>query len=340
MLRDGAAPTYRSTEATAAFRNIVALSVIPYSRASLASYPRSSGVFWGDAFLFHPWMVGRDNEHVVGQSPALLHVHLVEEFRGQTSPTVPVLDVSDRDVDRPLFDELARRWERGFKKKTRGHKDTKLFRSLNMAYNASLVPTASSETLVVDIGRMLALWVSAFEILVHPGKGGVVTKDRVLDVLDHQAEWARKDVAAMTYPAFSGKNEPLRQRKLSSWFYSRLYEVRNDFLHGNPIASTSHRVERRGKKSLLDIAAPLYRFALSSTLGIQSPPRRVGKFDSEAFAQAVVRRNTMFVHFQRTFEDALVAALGRRTYARLFGHTLRSAQSSIRRMPLTAVKSA
>lgn len=49
--------------------------------------------------------------------------------------------------------------------------DVALTRSLNMAYHASLLP-AGTDTTFYDVGRIVSLWVSAFEILVHPGGNG------------------------------------------------------------------------------------------------------------------------------------------------------------------------
>jgi hypothetical protein len=42
-----------------------------------------------------------------------------------------------------------------------------LFRSLNMA-NQALQAPGGTDTTYYDVGRSIALWISAFEILAHP----------------------------------------------------------------------------------------------------------------------------------------------------------------------------
>jgi len=202
------------------------------------------------------------------------------------------------------------------------HDEIKLFRSLNMAYNACFIPAASRETLLFDVGRLLSLWVSAFEILAHPGPGGKATRDGVLDALDQQPFWVGNEVRDLVIPiaaARAKKADPPVLRKLPSWFYVRLYDARNDFLHGNPVTATSHLIEPDGAKSLLDVAATLYRFALASALRLAVPPTPVSSgFNTLQHAEAIVKQS-IFVNYNKTYEDALLHALSASTYKTFFG---------------------
>ncbi|MGD9724752.1 MAG: hypothetical protein AB7I59_30945 [Geminicoccaceae bacterium] len=60
-------------------------------------------------------------------------------------------------------------WEVRFGTKDPEWPDRALFRSLNMAYYAAQTPFDAAGT-PYDAGRLVGLWVSAYEILVHDGK--------------------------------------------------------------------------------------------------------------------------------------------------------------------------
>ena len=123
-------------------------------------------VFYSRSFDFYPWMVSRDNESLVASTPARAGLHDVGCFAGQTASEVHLAEVSPGDLDRPLFDALLKRWQHVYGGQEASSEDTKLMRSLNMAFHASQ-PPADQGAMVFDYGRILALWVSALEILVH-----------------------------------------------------------------------------------------------------------------------------------------------------------------------------
>ena len=95
--------------------------------------------------------------------------------------------------------------------------------------------------------------------------------------------------------------------------------LRGDFLHGNPVTATSHLIEPDGAKSLLDVAATLYRFALASALRLAVPPTPVSSgFNTLQHAEAIVKQS-IFVNYNKTYEDALLHALSASTYKTFFG---------------------
>lgn len=162
IVRDDVLPKVARVEPLASFRDLVALCVIPHCRSLAAVYRNPHRISYSNSFSFYPWMLGTDNEHLVASTPAMTALHVVEEFHGQSSPELPVMQLSE--VDEPLFEALLRRWKRHYLGKRQRWQDRALFRSLTQA---AKLP-ASIDTTLYDLGRMAALWVSAFEVLAHP----------------------------------------------------------------------------------------------------------------------------------------------------------------------------
>jgi hypothetical protein len=112
-----------------------------------------------------------------------------------------------------------------------------------MAFASSKMP-GTVDVRLFDLGRIVSLWVSAFEILAHPriGRSGLF---QVYDLLG-KAPWHDKKLAQRKYRAHISSNK-LKQksaplRSLPCWLYGELYHARNDFLHGNPIRQNKLRV--------------------------------------------------------------------------------------------------
>jgi hypothetical protein len=153
----------------------------------------------------------------------------VQKFNGQSSVVIFRVGLGPRDVDQPLLDALLARWHRRYCSPAVEWSDIALFRSLNMAYGASLQP-AGIDTTFYDVGRIIALWISAFEILTHPGgsdRGGI----KKVFALIEGTPWIFPKSGALDYE--TGK--PKTKRTLASWLYQKLHDCRNDFLHGNPV---------------------------------------------------------------------------------------------------------
>ncbi len=120
-------------------------------------------------------------------------------------------------------------------------------RALNMGFHASQ-PPADQGASVFDYGRILALWVSALEILVHTGERA--SRTRVLKHLN-RVDWLEESC---------GK----KAQEVCRAIYCR----RNDFLHGNPIdVEAAERLMSR--ESLFGAAAPLFRMAVATFLGLE-----------------------------------------------------------------------
>jgi hypothetical protein len=126
---------------------------------------------------------------------------------------------------------------------------------------------ASSNTTLYDIGRSFGLWVSAFEILAHPGRGGGSNIDKVYCLFE-QAVYSSHKTAAQKFKAIKSKT----RRSLPCSAYGKMYQLRNDFMHGNPIIASRIK-PRKDRPALFWIAPALYRLALTGFLKI-SPSRK------------------------------------------------------------------
>jgi hypothetical protein len=248
-------------------------------------------------------MVDRSGEDLIASTPAMLGTHDVDAFHGQSSPEMPVHTLSDYDIDHPLLDALIACWNRRYTAVRPDWGDRALFRSLNMANQASLTP-AGTDTTFYDVGRTVALWVSAFEILAHPGKGKTGPK-AVYDMLD-RAPWNHRRCRHNRYKAYMPGSKPANRRSLGCWLYGELYQARNHFLHGNPVRRED-LIIKRAKRSLFQYAAPLYRMALSGFLQLRFAEPMPSATDSEAFGQHIAR-SMEFSGYQTTIEDGLLTA--------------------------------
>ena len=195
LVRADAPKSYYTAEAITAFRDILSLSVVLYTRAT--RFSAASGLAYTNTFQFYPWMLDNRFEDMLLQNPAMVHAHLLSLFGGQSFPEQGCASIMDVDVDRPLALALLDRWVVRFSGGAVEWRDKVLFRSLNMANEAGRIP-AQTAAVFWDAGRLLALWVSALEILAHPGgTTGRSDFDAVADLLE-RVTWLDPTLTAAT----------------------------------------------------------------------------------------------------------------------------------------------
>jgi hypothetical protein len=294
-----------TTEAIAGFRDVIALSVIPLSWANQLASPHQFRTYYSDAFTFYPWMLDRHFEHLMAQTPAMMGIQDIEEFGGQTLPAVPPAPMGLFEIDEQLLTILLAAWRRRFSSGRPSWRDLALFRSLNMAQQASRMP-AGPEATIYDLGRQIGLWVSAFEILAHTGAGGRSDLGKVIDLID-RAPWHIKACRLKLYGILK-KGKAVRRGVLGTKLYRMLYDLRNDFLHGNPITRSdlTHR-RRLPTVSWAAYAAPLYRVALASFLEAEPNLTLLPPGVAEGSASPI---STRLRQEHRTYEKALATAAG------------------------------
>ncbi|MQX97101.1 hypothetical protein GHK03_13295 [Sinorhizobium medicae] len=176
------------------------------------------------------------------------------------------LQISTIGCRHALFAELSRPWARRFGSENVESEDRAIFRSLNMAYQASIMP-GGQEATFYDIGRLITLWVSAMEILIHPGPGGGAYKSGVKDLLD-SAQRCDNGLKALAHPVPKNKNTT-QDRTLASSIYFRIDALRSDFMHGNDV--TVERLVTDNGTPLLHVGASLYRMAIATKIGVLPP---------------------------------------------------------------------
>jgi hypothetical protein len=268
IARDDALPDLTAA-ALLSFRDLVAISIIPYSRSLSTVYRTTNRIVYANSFWIYPWTLAKDNQSLTTATPAFTGMHVVEAFHGQSSPDLPVMQI--RDIDTPLLEALLARWKRHYLGRRRDWKDRALFRSLNMAVQAALLP-AGVGTTIFDLGRSVSLWVSAFEILSHPrvSKAGLFT----VYPLFEGVTYCDRNVGRRRYAAYVPEQQKRKnkrrnvkepRRSLACWIYGELYQARNNFLHGNRVSKRT--LSPKGTKDGLFWLAPsVYRLALTGFL--------------------------------------------------------------------------
>lgn len=300
---DDVRPKLAKSSALVSFRDLIAMCVIPYARSLNLVYRTGYRITYSNSFWLYPWMLDRYNEHLIARTPAFLGFHTVEEFHGQSSPELSVMELED--LDEVLFEELLSRWKRHFLGKRQRWEDRALFRSLNMATQAAQLPAGVDATLY-DFGRMSALWVSAFEILAHSRTKK--SNPRCVYPLLERICYLEPRVGQRKYAAYQNwdlKKKPWPRRPLPCWLYGKLYQARCDFLHGNRLGPKP--LNPRGLKvDLVSLAPLLYRLALIGFLRLPTLPKlRKSASGAEAISEYLSAR-ALLQDYQGSTERALL----------------------------------
>ena len=69
ICRDDTPVTYRSVDAVAAFRDAIAMAIIPQSWAKVLRYGSTMGIKYSDYFAVYPWMLDKNFEHLIASPP-------------------------------------------------------------------------------------------------------------------------------------------------------------------------------------------------------------------------------------------------------------------------------
>lgn len=298
LVRSDKFDQYRPAEALAGFRDAMAMSTVPYAWAHVLRFENNHNIKYSNWFSFYPWLVDKNYDGLVMQSMAQLGAHEVKALKGQTGPGISYMALDPRMVDQALLPALLERWIARFGTHSPTKKDIRLFRSLNMAFSAGMLP-GNVEVTIYDLGRSIALWVSAFEILTENG-----TCEAVYKLLEG-TKWNLSDNSDAIYEPHKYKpGQP--KRSLPVWMYGAMNHARNDFIHGNDI-SPSRLIVSPGKRPLTHYTAPLYRMALTAFLDLKPPP--VVPREGESQHDAHWRHMHDFGWFQRNIEAAIATVM-------------------------------
>lgn len=212
--------SFKTIDAAAGFRDAVAVNTIGTTWSLLLAGKNATRIAYTDQFAFYPWAVSRDPKYLIGTSPAVWALHDPKRFRGQIHPGLSPMEHRGGNLDRNVMVEMLNAWSRRFGPDPVSWKDTALFRSLNMAFHAGGMPVETDMT-PYDAGRALSLWISAMEIIVHPGgtsRGGRRTLQDTFSAVKWMSE---------------RKSQALHDNAAS--ILKTCYDLRNAFTHGNPV---------------------------------------------------------------------------------------------------------
>ena len=265
LVRSDAPSNFMDMGAIASFRDVISMSVLPYQRALQFQYPNNPRILYSNSFALYPWYLGADNETLVLNTDAVLGAHRPDKFHGQSSPELSSHRLDKSDLDIPILEALLVRWRIRYGGRRVAWADRALFRSLNMANQASQIPATADATLH-DRGRSIALWISACEILVHPGRKMKSSRNLVLELLE-KVNWETRFCGRRVY-SVKEHRKPSTRRVFACWLYDRMYWLRNQFLHGNPVTVAQLKLKGTNAAPIWFYGPILYRLALTAFLDL------------------------------------------------------------------------
>lgn len=305
LVRSDAYPGRPGSEAISSFMDIVVACVLLDSRVRAVTWRRNVGPFYTDAFEIYPWMIDSEGRRIVAQNAALWSVHDLDSFRGSSSPAVPVQDVGQEPAHPRLFRQLQAIWKARFIDGQEDWTARAVLRSLKMAASAMRLSSSTGSTeSFYDYGRILSLWVSAFEILVHPGQTGTATRQRVLDLLK-TIPWQSRLALDENHPADFGRGK-IFHVPLANALYVRMNDLRNDFLHGNPVEPEKFRLDNG--TWILSYPAAIFRMAMSTMLPDPDEVTREQALSGEKSREEYVQ-HLQETRYRSDCEECLLAAV-------------------------------
>jgi hypothetical protein len=294
--RDDMPNSYRTISAISGFRDLISMCVIPLAWAQVLRFGPRQVALYSDYFSVYPWMTDNKDEGIITRTPAMLGVHEVRLLQASSIAALSLHILEHRDIDRPMLKELLRLWVRCFATDTPTPEDERLFRSLNMANAAAMLPLGADSKLY-DALRSVALWVSAFEIL-KPAKNKAY--EGVYEMLEG-LKWNYTPCVERKYQAYG--DQPGTLRALPSWLFGEINRLRNDTMHGNSLPP-GRQIVSPGKRPINIYAAPLYRMALTAYIDlkfVRTKPKTEGTTEYDAYWED----HYEFGHFQSDIEAAL-----------------------------------
>lgn len=277
IVSDDCPKRLRSAEALADLRNAFAVASILYGWQHAVGSANIWFPQYSDYFDLYPIFPSRDGVGLVCDGFALSSYDDANEFEGQPYPDLSSSRSSFKvAVDERLFDPLIAEWKAKYATSKPTWKQTAVFRSLAIAYRAARLPKGCDH-LIFDIGVQASLWVSAHECLAHSGPGGRTGLNEVLALLG-KAHWRCKELRVKRRQVERQKQPKGLRPEPKTYvqhLYRRLYDARNDFLHGNPVGVKTAFLGPATCDALSIQVAPLiYSAALDVALSAPVPRKK------------------------------------------------------------------
>jgi hypothetical protein len=267
-MRDGAPRACRNADALRAFRNVCALASITYSTARMLNGGQWLPA-WGDFFLFASHVPNRDGSIGNIDGPVRGRQDEVNKFRGCCAGQIDAPEGFSVDADRVLLPRLLKAWHSYHPARPRDRDLLPLFRSLEVAFQASRFPSDGFSS-INDVGTRIGLWVSAFEVLFHPGNGSVNKRTVQVALARTRLEDAR--LRRNIYRCTWGRPAQTFSIAFPAFVYDELYRARNAFMHGNSVDQRDVLFRRSRQYPPLLVLAPLiYNIALRAYIRSMFP---------------------------------------------------------------------
>ena len=248
---DANEPRLMNEEALRDFRNVCAVSTVCGGRSATLGDRGRWNIRYSDFFLFNHHLAGRDGSIGTLEGISRGMDDDIEHYSGRALASIRNPANFTSDIDQPLLHLLLHCWHRRHSGKRPTRREQQVFRALEIAFQASRFPSDGFVT-HNDVGTRIGLWVSAFEVLFHPGNRNI-DKRQVQDSL-RRAAWTSKE--------FTGRRFIVRQHgkklpaTLPEKLYDQLYAARNDFMHGNRTKLRSKVWRFKGKQVPLEFVTP------------------------------------------------------------------------------------
>ena len=260
--------SYHTAEAVSAFRDIFSMSVVPYARTRRLRFDRPDELVFTNAFQFYPWMLDGRFEDMILINPAQMHAHLLapgrnRACRGRRSYS------SRRSKARRKNRAWRSFWRLNSLGLTRAIVSNGMRRGVPGARSISTPakrsspsgpPSASSLGCLFSPSTRSSPSGSSHRICdedVRKQDRGVEVekglRDRLQRRFRRELRRRMRDDTVRPSPAtpeFHGQSFPEggqtpRQTQLATWVCRKVYDLRNDFLHGNDVAAWSFAPEQQ-----------------------------------------------------------------------------------------------
>jgi len=130
-------------EGLLAFRNALAISSIIYTWENVVGHGRKLEYLkYSNYFDFYPYTLSKDEQWFIMHTASQRGLDdEAERFHGQTSPELATAELLEEFYDKRLLSSLLDKWvDRYVRRKKQDRNTAALFRSLDMAYRASVIP--------------------------------------------------------------------------------------------------------------------------------------------------------------------------------------------------------
>jgi len=236
------------------FRNIIAIFYIckGWLQTVSGKTDNVSSTLYSDFYDLAPINIIKDKWFNI-YSPALNSMfNNVKDFKIQRNIQLPRDTILYPSVETNIFNSLLSTWHKTYLKNNINHKKRALFRSLQMAYRACKLPSDNLSN-VYDYGTKIGLWISAFEILFHPGGNEYVYCEKVINNLK---KYIKIKENIFKKQCENDDNNEFKS-KIIGKIYKDIYDARNNFLHGNKLEENIMYPFNDSEKPPLSYLAPI-----------------------------------------------------------------------------------